>query len=378
MTNRSQPFLGSRILLVLASMVVVVAGLKAAAPILLPFFLALFLTVLILPAVTWLRRRGVPGPLAILVSVLAEVAVLSIIVYLASQSIPAFLEARPRYEARLQIQINSWLDQAQALGLPVDGIAFRDLVSMEALASLAGSTIQRLASLVSYAFLVVLLMIFILQEAAVFPAKVRAVTSEAQAGVGRFGPIVRDVQRYLGIKTLVSLATGIILGLWAWIMGLDFPILLGLIAFALNFVPTIGSILAGLPAVLLSIIQFGVGHSLAVAAGYVVVNTILGNIIEPNLMGRRLGLSTLVVILSLIFWGWVWGPVGMILSVPLTMVLKIWMENTDDFRWIAIMLDKNAPVPLPPLVPPELSDEVSAADGSEGAEEARMPVTAAD
>jgi predicted PurR-regulated permease PerM len=196
--------------------------------------------------------------------------------------------------------------------------------------------------------------------------------------VGRFGPIVRDVQRYLGIKTLVSLATGIILGLWAWIMGLDFPILLGLIAFALNFVPTIGSILAGLPAVLLSIIQFGVGHSLAVAAGYVVFNTILGNIIEPNLMGRRLGLSTLVVILSLIFWGWVWGPVGMILSVPLTMVLKIWMENTDDFRWIAIMLDKNAPVPLPPLVPPELSDEVSAADGSEGAEEARMPVTAAD
>jgi predicted PurR-regulated permease PerM len=126
-------------------------------------------------------------------------------------------------------------------------------------------------------------------------------------------------------------------------MNLDFPVLLGLLAFLLNFVPTIGSILAGIPAVLLGLILHGFGHSLAVAAGYVVVNTIFGNIIEPNLMGRRLGLSTLVVILSLIFWGWVWGPVGMILSVPLTMVLKILFENTEDFRWISILLDKGVP-----------------------------------
>ena len=111
----------------------------------------------------------------------------------------------------------------------------------------------------------------------------------------------------------------------------------------LNFVPTIGSILAGIPAVLLALILHGFGHSIAVAAGYMVVNTVFGNIIEPNLMGRRLGLSTLVVIMSLIFWGWVWGPVGMILSVPLTMVLKILFENTEDFRWIAILLDKGVP-----------------------------------
>jgi predicted PurR-regulated permease PerM len=157
-------------------------------------------------------------------------------------------------------------------------------------------------------------------------------------------------------------------GLWCWIMNLDFPILLGLLAFMLNFVPTIGSILAGIPAVLLALILHGFGHSIAVAAGYMVVNTVFGNIIEPNLMGRRLGLSTLVVIMSLIFWGWVWGPVGMILSVPLTMVLKILFENTEDFRWIAILLDKGVPEGMEPAPVgeggPSTDASLSTAEGS--------------
>ncbi|MDH3208158.1 MAG: AI-2E family transporter, partial [Gemmatimonadota bacterium] len=118
-----------------------------------------------------------------------------------------------------------------------------------------------------------------------------------------------------------------------------------LIAFLLNYVPTVGSIIAAVPAVLLSVILVGtVGHALLVALGYVVVNTVFGNIIEPNLMGRRLGLSTLVVILSLLFWGWTWGPLGALLSVPLTVIVKIWLENTTDLRWVAILLDKSAPV----------------------------------
>jgi predicted PurR-regulated permease PerM len=138
-------------------------------------------------------------------------------------------------------------------------------------------------------------------------------------------------------------------------MYLDFPVLLGLIAFLMNYIPTVGSIIAAIPAVLLSLILVGTaGHAVLVTLGYVVVNTLFGNILEPNLMGRRLGLSTLVVILSLLFWGWAWGPLGALLSVPLTVVVKIWLENTHDLKWVAILLDK-APPPVAvasPVLPP--------------------------
>jgi len=193
-----------------------------------------------------------------------------------------------------------------------------------------------------------------LSEATVFPDKFHYLTGDSSPDEDRLAKVVREIQTYLGIKTVISLATGVLLGSFAYVMGLDFPILLGLLAFLLNYVPTVGSIIAAIPAVLLSIILVGtVGHAVLVALGYVVVNMVFGNIIEPNLMGRRLGLSTLVVMLSLLFWGWAWGPLGALLSVPLTVILKIWLENTRDLRWVAILLDKSAP---PAVAPPDAGD----------------------
>ena len=145
MTPDTRDNAGARLVFVLASTVVVVAGLKAAAPILLPFFLALFLAILILPLVRWLTERSIPAPVAITVSVLAEVAVLGGIIYLTSQSFPEFQEARPRYEARLQILINSWTDQARNLGLPVESLILSDVINTSSLFALFGSTLQRLA-----------------------------------------------------------------------------------------------------------------------------------------------------------------------------------------------------------------------------------------
>jgi predicted PurR-regulated permease PerM len=165
------------------------------------------------------------------------------------------------------------------------------------------------------------------------------------------------VQTYLGIKTVVSFATGLFIAAWCAVLNLDFPVLLGLVAFMLNYIPTVGSIIAAVPALLLSLILVGtLGHALLVGLGYVVVNTLFGNILEPNLMGRRLGLSTLVVILSLLFWGWLWGPLGALLSVPLTVVVKIWLENTPDLRWVAILLDKSPPKPVEVPVPEPVGD----------------------
>jgi predicted PurR-regulated permease PerM len=157
-----------------------------------------------------------------------------------------------------------------------------------------------------------------------------------------FTKIIVDVQRYLGIKTLISLATGILIGVWVAILGVDFPILWGILAFLFNYIPSLGSILAAVPTLLLALVQLGPGPAALVGLGYVVVNVALGTFVEPYFMGRKLGLSTLVIFLSLVFWGWVWGPVGMLLSVPLTMVVKILLENSENFRWVAVLL---APAP---------------------------------
>ncbi len=335
---------GARFLVVLASAVVVVAGLRAGAPILLPFFLALFLAILSLPIMLWLQRRGVPPALAILLAVLVDVAVFGVIVLLASQSVADFQDRLPRYATRLQTLFDSWLAGLQDRGVPVSDYLSDEFVSVNAIMDFVGGLLGRVAVFLSNTFIVVLIMVFILAEATIFPKKFQSVLGETDGDMGRFAKISGEVLEYLAIKTLVSLATGVTIGVWAWIMGLDFPILLGLIGFLLNYVPTIGSILAAIPAILLSLIQFGgIGSILLVGLGYGVINVVFGNLIEPQLLGRRLGLSTLVVILSLIFWAWAWGPVGALLAVPMTMVVKIMLEHTQDLRWVAVLLDKSAP-----------------------------------
>ena len=126
--------------------------------------------------------------------------------------------------------------------------------------------------------------------------------------------LVRSLQKYLAMKTLTSLATGLLAGLWVWLLGVDFPVFWGLIAFLFNYVPNIGSFVAAVPAVLMAIVQYGGATGLLVAAGYVVINITIGGVIEPNFMGDSVGLSPLVVFMSLVFWGWMLGGVGMLLS----------------------------------------------------------------
>lgn len=339
---------GARFLLMAACLVVVVWGLRLGAPILIPFSLALFLAVLSLPVLRALQDRGVPPVLAVALTVLVDIGVFGLLFLLATQSALAFQEAVPRYAARLQGLWQEWIAALEARGIPAGTYVSTRVVNPDAVVDLAGTTLGRAAAFVSNTFLVLLVLVFILGEATVFPAKFRAILGRAGTDAGQMAKITREVQEYLGIKTVVSLATGLSIGLWAWIMGVDFPVLLGILGFLFNYIPTIGSIIAAVPAVLLALIDAGPGHAGLVALGYVVINTVFGNLIEPSLLGRRLGLSTLVVILSLLFWGWVWGPVGALMAVPLTMVLKIMLENTRDLRWVAVLLDKNPPEPAAP------------------------------
>jgi predicted PurR-regulated permease PerM len=354
--DRSEQHPGARLLFMGACLVVVVYGLRYASAILLPSALGLFLAVLSLPVMLWLRHRRVPSWLAIFIPVVMNIAVIGLLVLVVSQSVSQFQTRIGFYVRELQAIQSSWFVAIEAR----TGITLTDYVNMQlvdpgAVVDLARGAVGRAAQFVGTALMVFLIMAFMLSEATVFPEKFRYIMGEGEPKGGRMTKVVTEVQSYLGIKTVISLATGVVLGAWAWVMNLDFPVLLGLIAFLLNYIPTVGSIIAAIPAVLLSLILVGTaGHAVLVTLGYVVVNTLFGNILEPNLMGRRLGLSTLVVILSLLFWGWAWGPLGALLSVPLTVVVKIWLENTHDLKWVAILLDK-APPPVAvasPVLPP--------------------------
>ena len=203
-----------------------------------------------------------------------------------------------------------------------------------------------LGDVLSNAFLVLLTLIFILLEAAGFPKKPLALSKGDASGLERVNKISESIRRYVSIKTWLSLVTGFLIGLWLKYFGVDYPLLWGLLAFLFNFVPNIGSIIAAVPAVTLATIHPCPTETLYAAFGYLVVNGIVRNVIEPRVMGQGMGRSTLVVIVSLVFWGWVLGPIGMVLSVPLSMIVKIYLDASDETRWLAILLSAD-PEPQP-------------------------------
>jgi predicted PurR-regulated permease PerM len=186
--------------------------------------------------------------------------------------------------------------------------------------------------------LILLTVTFILLEASSFPHKLRSVLGDPQRVFPQFTKFVDDIRRYMIIKTIISLIAGITIGLWLFILGVDFPVLWGFVAFLLHFVPNVGIIIAAIPAVLLALIQLGLGPAVLAASGYLVVGFTLGNMVEPRLMGRKLGLSTLVVFLSIIFWGSLLGLIGVVLCIPFTMTMKFAFESNKSTRWIAVLL----------------------------------------
>jgi AI-2 transport protein TqsA len=339
------PRVGYRSLLTLAAFVIVVAGLRAAATILLPLLMATLLSVLSAPPVLWLGRHRVPAPVAVLLPVSLAVGVIFAFGGLLATSIRGFDQALPGYTAALAGTMNDVLLRFEELGITLPENAIAEAFDPGDLMGVIGWFLGSLLAALSGTALVILCMLFMLLEVAGFPRKLRAAMDEPEADLTRFSSTMREVQRYLAIKTGISLLTGAMIWAWLSVLGVDFPLLWGLIAFLLNYIPSVGSVIAAVPAVLVTMVQpdLGPGFALVVAGGYVVVNVLFGNLIEPQLMGRELGLSPLVVVMSLFFWGWVWGPFGMLLSVPLTMILRIMLEQSDDLRWIAILMG-----PAPP------------------------------
>lgn len=330
----------NRILLNIAAFVVIVAGMRAAADLLVPFLLAMFLATLFATPLRWLHERGVPRVAAVLLIVLFILAVGTVIGTVLGTTIVDFTRSIPRYEARLQAREAALIEWLRGYGFEVSRGILRDYFDPTRLFALLGTLVQSLGQVLTNGLLILLTMVFALLEVSGLPAKMRAAFGETDATLAQsnFARVAQNIRRYVALKTVISLGTGIGVALWLAVLDVDYALLWGLLAFLLNFVPNIGSFIAAVPAVLLAWLQIGAGTALAASLGYLVVNILWANIIEPRVMGYGVGLSTLVVFVSLVFWGWVLGPVGMLLSVPLTVIFRIVLETNDSTRWIAILL----------------------------------------
>lgn len=325
-------------LLSVAALVVVVAGMRAASGILVPMIVATFLAIISMRPMRWLLSKGVPTILAVVIVVLAIVSSMSVMGILVGSSLTSFTSSLPTYQDRISEMMAGLFGWLGGLGIDVSSPSLTESVDPSAVMRMVSAILAGLGGLLSNAVLIVLTVVFILLEQSSFPVKIHAAFGDFEGAFPSFRQFAESLNRYLAIKTVISLVTGILIGLWATILGVDFPVLWGLLAFVFNYVPSIGSIIAALPAVLLAYLQLGMGTAIPLALGYFVVNMTLGNFVEPRYMGRGLGLSTLVVFLSLLVWGWILGVVGMLLAVPLTMTAKIALESRDDTRWIAILL----------------------------------------
>jgi len=322
-----------------AAVIVVVYGMQAAKVLLVPFLLAVFFALIALRPMLWLQARKVPSALAALVIVIAMLLVLGVVGSILGNSIADFTAQLPAYQARLEnIVTSTGAFISELLGEETRVQNITELIDPGFAMGFAANILTSLQDVLTNTFLILFTMVFILLEASSMGIKARAAFGSGDNVFARPREFLQSLGRYLGYKTVVSLATGVSAWILALVVGLDFPLLWGMLAFLFNYVPTIGSIIAAVPAVLLALVQLGPAEATTTAIGFLVINMVFGNVVEPRLMGYGVGLSPLVVFLSLVLWGWIFGPVGMLLSVPLTMTVKMALEADEKSRWIAILI----------------------------------------
>ena len=306
---------------------------------LVPFLLAAFLALITVRPMLWMQRHRVPAILAALAIVVVVMLILGILGAIVGTSIAEFTAALPAYQARLDIIVQGIVNFiGERLNTEGSIQNLGDVIDPGWAMGLVANILNGLTDVLKNVFLIFFTMIFILLEASTVETKVEAAFGRSTTSLEKQRAFLANLGRYLGIKTIVSLATGLSAGLLTWSVGLDFPLLWAMLAFMLNYVPTIGSIIAAFPAILMALVQLGFPEASVIALGFVGINVVFGNFIEPRLMGYGVGISPLIVFIGLVFWGFIFGPVGMLLSVPLTMTLKLALESDRRTRWIAIVI----------------------------------------
>jgi len=325
-------------LLQIAAVFIIIAGFMASKSIVIPIIMALFVSIICMQPILWLTKKRVPYFLAISIVLLSMTILFVFLGGIIGNSLARFSNDAPKYEANLREMALSTVTYLNEKGAHLNSQQLIDMIDPGKVLIFTTSVVGEIGGIMSDSFVIMLITIFMLLEGKSFAVKAHVIEKKHGNSLKYLDKIGSSIRSYLSIKTAVSLLTGIFIWIWLLIIGVDYAVLWGLIAFLLNYIPNIGSIIAAAPTMLLALVQLGTGGMFWTGIGYLIVNVVMGNLVEPKVMGKGLGLSTLVVFLSLIIWGFIFGAVGMFLSVPLTMTIKIVLEHYESTRWVAVLL----------------------------------------
>ncbi|HLF20165.1 MAG TPA: AI-2E family transporter [Bacteroidota bacterium] len=350
MAEQNNEFHGTRFLVIAAALAIIIFGINQAQSVVSMFLVSGFLALIGTPPVLWLERKHVPSALAVTIVMATIIILLLITGVVVGASLSSLSEALPFYQKHLEEQILALKPMLASKKIIVTDKVLLEYFNPGPVLGLAVGLLTGMGVAISSTVLILLVVTFILLEASSFPIKLRAVLGNPHQVFPQFTKFVNDIKRYMILKTILNIIAGVFVTLWLFFLGVDFPVLWGFVAFLLHYIPNLGSVICAVPAVLLAFIEYGLGHAVLVAVGYIVVGFTLGNVVEPRLMGRKLGLSTLVVFLSLILWGSLLGPIGVVLCIPFTMTLKFGLEMNEDTRWIAVLLGSEKPAEIIPAM----------------------------
>ena len=324
----------------IAAFIIIIAGAMYAQTFVTQLLLAFFISIISSQPIYWLQKKKVSLGLSIAIVFTVIIVVFVGFGELIGTSLSSFSDDAPKYEQNLQEMGGTILQMASDKGINISTGEMTDLFDPSKIMGVTAGFLSELGGVMGSALTIIFLVLFLLMELDSFPIKINAIKKESGStnSLAFLNIIGDNIRHYLSIKTMTSLFTGLLIWISLIIIGVDYAIIWALIAFLLNYIPNIGSIIAAVPAVLFALVQLGFGGAFWTIGVFVAVNMIIGNIIEPKMMGKGLGLSTFVVFVSLIFWGFILGSVGMFLSVPLTMAIKIVLEQKPKTKWIAILL----------------------------------------
>ena len=330
-------------LISIAALFIIIAGLKLAQSIVVPILLALFISILSAPLLLWLKQKKISNSLSLLFILMVLSIIGLSLAYLVGTSANSFSENIPFYETQLKLKLNSLYSEVHTKGINLESIKINEILNPSKVIRYISLGLSQIGSILTQSILILLIVAFILLEATSLYTKLQMITNNNAKKIQKIKELINKINHYMRIKIIISFITGTLITLFLFIFNIHYPLLWGTLAFLLNFIPNIGSIIAVIPVFILAIIQHGFTEAIIVLGTYILINFILGNIIEPKFMGKGLGLSALVIFLSLIFWGWLFGTIGMLLAIPLTMVAKIALSEYESTKVIAILIGSESP-----------------------------------
>jgi predicted PurR-regulated permease PerM len=322
--------------MVLAAAVVVLVGVRLGAPILNPILFAVVFALLFSPVYAWMRRRGLPTPLALLIMLVGlSVIVVGLFGFL-SVSIGRFTGRLDFYATQLKGLTNELQTLLDRLGLSAVDLA--DVVDSSAIIGALGAVLSSVAGFLSDLFLILMIMLFLIGEGPAMMNRLRASAAQDNPQLAGLIVVGQNVVRQFGLRAIINVITGAGVTIMLLVLGVDFALLWGILTFFLSFVPYIGLVLAAVPAVVLALAEFGLGRALLVIAGMIVIDTLVENVLSPTLMGRELSLSPTVVFLSFVFWAWLLGAPGVFLAIPITLFVAVMFDTFPETRWLAKLM----------------------------------------